>query len=91
MTGPTVTTAFEVRNGGRIARVTLDNARRANCLSQALVEQVKDGGRIVAPIGDEQGQELMLYTKRGKRLRPKRMGDCFFVPLIGKYGVAEGQ
>ncbi len=58
---------------------------------QALVDQVKDGGRIVAPIGDEQCQELMLYTKRGKRLRPKRMGNCFFVPLIGKYGVAGGE
>ncbi len=58
---------------------------------QALIEQVKDGGRIVAPIGDDQGQELRVYTKRGKRLRPKRMGDCFFVPLIGKYGVPEGE
>ncbi|MCZ6512660.1 MAG: protein-L-isoaspartate(D-aspartate) O-methyltransferase [Nitrospinae bacterium] len=58
---------------------------------QALIEQVKDGGRIVAPIGDDQGQELMVYTKRGKRLRAKRMGDCFFVPLIGKYGVPEGE
>jgi protein-L-isoaspartate(D-aspartate) O-methyltransferase len=56
---------------------------------QALIEQVKDGGLIVAPIGDDQGQELMLYTKRGKRLSARRMGACFFVPLIGKYGVPE--
>jgi protein-L-isoaspartate(D-aspartate) O-methyltransferase len=60
-------------------------------LPQALIDQVKDGGRIVAPIGDDQGQELMLYTKRGKRLSMKRMGGCFFVPLIGKYGVPEGE
>ena len=60
-------------------------------LPQALIDQVKDGGRIAAPIGDDQGQELMLYTKRGKRLSMKRMGDCFFVPLIGKYGVPEGE
>ena len=58
---------------------------------QALIDQVKDGGRIVAPIGDDQGQELRLYTKRGKRLSMKHMGDCFFVPLIGKYGVPEGE
>ncbi len=58
---------------------------------QALIEQVKNGGRIVAPIGDDQGQELSVYTKRGKRLSMKRMGDCFFVPLIGKYGVPEGE
>jgi protein-L-isoaspartate(D-aspartate) O-methyltransferase len=58
---------------------------------QALIEQVKDGGRIVAPIGDDQSQELRVYTKRGKRLSMKRMGDCFFVPLIGKYGVPEGE
>ncbi len=58
---------------------------------QALIEQVKDGGRIVAPIGDDQGQELTTYTKRGKRLIPKKMGGCFFVPLIGKYGVPEGE
>jgi len=58
---------------------------------KALMEQVKNGGRIIAPIGDDQGQELMCYTRRGKRLSPKRMGNCFFVPLIGKYGVAEGE
>ncbi|MDH5764291.1 MAG: protein-L-isoaspartate(D-aspartate) O-methyltransferase [Nitrospinota bacterium] len=56
---------------------------------QALIEQVKEGGLIVAPIGDDQGQELMLYTKRGKRLSARCMGACFFVPLIGKYGVPE--
>ncbi len=58
---------------------------------KALIDQVKDGGRIVAPIGGDQGQELIAYTKRGKRLSPKRMGGCFFVPLIGKYGVPEGE
>lgn len=58
---------------------------------KALIEQVKDGGRIIAPIGDDQGQQLMTYTKRGKRLSAKAMGECFFVPLIGKYGVPEGE
>jgi len=58
---------------------------------KALIEQVKDGGRIIAPIGDDQGQQLMAYTKRGQRLSARLMGECFFVPLIGKYGVPEGE
>ena len=64
MTGPTVATTFEVRNGGRIARVTLDNARRANCLSQALVEQVEEVFRVLA--GDDD-LRLAVLTGAGDR------------------------
>ncbi|NIQ02927.1 MAG: protein-L-isoaspartate(D-aspartate) O-methyltransferase [Nitrospinaceae bacterium] len=58
---------------------------------KALIEQVKDGGRIVAPVGHDSGQELMLFTRRGDRLASRRLTDCFFVPLIGKYGVPEAE
>ena len=38
-------------------------------LPQALADQLKDGGRIVAPVGGEVAQDLMLYEKTGDDLR----------------------
>ncbi len=51
-----------------------------------LAEQLKDGGRIIAPVGGEFAQELMLYEKTGDDLRSKVLCGCRFVKLIGKYG-----
>ncbi len=58
-------------------------------IPKTLIEQVKDRGRIVAPIGDEENQELILFTRQGSRLQKKILCACNFVPLIGKYGFAE--
>ncbi|MDH3701389.1 MAG: enoyl-CoA hydratase-related protein [Alphaproteobacteria bacterium] len=52
MTEPCVTTTFEERGGGRVARVTLQNARRANCLSRALIIEIGDAFRALAPLED---------------------------------------
>jgi protein-L-isoaspartate(D-aspartate) O-methyltransferase len=56
---------------------------------KTLIEQVKDGGRIVAPIGDSEKQELVVFTRTGDRLQKQVLVSCNFVPLIGKYGWPE--
>jgi len=50
---------------------------------QALLDQVKDGGRIVIPVGPRNSQELLVVTRRGDRVARKSLGGCRFVPLIG--------
>ncbi len=55
-------------------------------LPQVLADQLKDGGRIVAPVGGEFAQDLVLYEKTGDDLRQSVLCGCRFVKLIGKYG-----
>lgn len=64
MAEPGVSTVFEERDGERIARVTLENAKRANCLSKALVEQIRDAFLALAPLGD---LRLAVLTGAGDR------------------------
>lgn len=51
----------------------------------ALVAQLKEGGKILAPIGDRYCT-LTLGTKREGRLDKEELGGCVFVPLVGAYG-----
>jgi protein-L-isoaspartate(D-aspartate) O-methyltransferase len=50
------------------------------------VEQLADGGILVAPVGDRWGQTLTRVTKRGDGLDHQNLGGCVFVPLIGEHG-----
>ncbi|WP_448578123.1 protein-L-isoaspartate O-methyltransferase [Thermosphaera sp.] len=51
-----------------------------------LLEQLGDPGVLVAPVGDQYFQRLLIVEKRNGR-NIKRWGiECVFVPLIGKYG-----
>ena len=52
----------------------------------SLVKQLGDGGRLVAPIGEADIQKLVVLTKNGDCVSHRDLGDCKFVPLIGKYG-----
>lgn len=54
-----------------------------------LVEQLKEGGRLVAPVGEGDQQEIHLVTRTATGTRLKNLGTCKFVPLIGKYGHPE--
>ena len=50
------------------------------------VDQLADGGRIVAPIGGPNVQTLVAVEKRGSKLRRRRICDVRFVKLIGREG-----
>lgn len=49
----------------------------------ALERQLKDGGRLVIPVGVEGGaQQLMRFVRRGARLEEERVSPVRFVPLV---------
>jgi protein-L-isoaspartate(D-aspartate) O-methyltransferase len=56
---------------------------------QPLLDQLAVGGRLVIPIGDEQGQSLMRLTRTRTSFKKEQLGECKFVKLIGKYGWRE--
>ncbi|MGH9579372.1 MAG: protein-L-isoaspartate(D-aspartate) O-methyltransferase [Terriglobales bacterium] len=52
----------------------------------ALVEQLREGGRLVIPVGSVEEQVVHLLQKRGGAVTERMLSACKFVPLIGKYG-----
>jgi len=52
----------------------------------ALLEQLKDPGRLVIPVGDYGDQELRVVTKRHGRIDSRVAVLCRFVPLRGGEG-----
>jgi protein-L-isoaspartate(D-aspartate) O-methyltransferase len=50
-----------------------------------LARQCAPGGRIVAPVGSREVQELMVFV-REDGLEPRRVESVKFVPLIGEHG-----
>ena len=55
-------------------------------IPQTLTDQLADGGRLVAPVGGRDIQELVTLEKHGDLLIPEPHGGVRFVPLIGRYG-----
>ncbi len=55
-------------------------------VSQVLIDQLSDGGRIVIPVGNSFSQELVVVSKINKKIKTKNICGCMFVPLIGKCG-----
>jgi protein-L-isoaspartate(D-aspartate) O-methyltransferase len=51
---------------------------------QALVDQLKDGGRMIIPIGPGWDQNLMLLHKQGGRLEKSAVLPVRFVPMTGQ-------
>jgi protein-L-isoaspartate(D-aspartate) O-methyltransferase len=47
-----------------------------------LKQQLRDGGRLVIPLGDD-WQELVLVTRHGERFEEKRLLPVRFVPMTG--------
>jgi protein-L-isoaspartate(D-aspartate) O-methyltransferase len=54
-----------------------------------LVQQLKEGGRMVVPVGDRQGQALLKVVKTAEGVVTERSIPCTFVPLIGSHGWKE--
>lgn len=51
-----------------------------------LTEQLKEGGRLILPLGENLSQVLTLVEKRGGKLESTQVCACTFVPLVGKFG-----
>jgi protein-L-isoaspartate(D-aspartate) O-methyltransferase len=54
-----------------------------------LVDQLAEGGRLVAPVGSRDLQQLVRLTRRDGRVVREEFGGVVFVPLLGKYGWQE--
>lgn len=57
----------------------------APAVPQPLIDQLKEGGRLVAPVGDRQDQRLIKVVKRSTGVQSTVLTDCAFVPLIGTH------
>ena len=55
-------------------------------IPSSYVDQLKDGGIIVIPLGNRFGQTLSVITKKNGQLQAKEICGCVFVPLVGKDG-----
>jgi len=55
----------------------------------ALFQQLREGGRMILPVGSSESQELWLVRKEQGRQEVARMEACRFVPLIGSAGFVE--
>lgn len=55
----------------------------------ALVDQLKDGGRLVIPVGERHSQQLVRMIKTSKGIVTEKSIPCIFVPLIGAHGWKE--
>ena len=58
----------------------------APVVPETLKEQLKDGARLLIPVGDKESQRLLCYSKKGDSLEEKIAGHLKFVPLIGAGG-----
>jgi protein-L-isoaspartate(D-aspartate) O-methyltransferase len=52
-------------------------------IPEPLKAQLRDGGRLVLPVGDE-WQELIVVTRRGDRFETKQVLPVRFVPMTGE-------
>ena len=55
-------------------------------IPQPLMEQLADGGRLVAPVGSRWSQVLAKVKRQGETLVREHLTAVAFVPLVGKYG-----
>ena len=58
----------------------------APAVPQPLLDQLADGGRLIAPLGGRNEQRLVLITKRGETFERQAFDPVRFVPLLGDHG-----
>jgi len=56
-----------------------------------LMEQLADGGVIIAPVGIRFSQQLLIVKKSKEGVSEQTHVPCVFVPLIGKHGWPEDE
>jgi protein-L-isoaspartate(D-aspartate) O-methyltransferase len=49
-----------------------------------LIDQLKDGGRMIIPVGPPGDQELVLLRKEGGRVKRQAVLPVRFVPMVGR-------
>lgn len=53
-------------------------------IPQLLIDQLKEGGIILAPVGEEYSQIMVKGVKRKGKLETENLGNFAFVPMTGK-------
>lgn len=52
-------------------------------IPQPLIDQLRDGGRMVIPLGERFQQTMYLYTKKDGKLEREPLAPTLFVPMTG--------
>ncbi|MDK2989391.1 MAG: protein-L-isoaspartate(D-aspartate) O-methyltransferase [Methanoculleus sp.] len=55
-------------------------------IPKPLIDQLAEGGRLIAPVGPRECQDLIKLVKREGRVEKIPLGGVCFVPLIGQFG-----
>ncbi len=58
----------------------------APCIPRPLLRQLRPGGCLVLPMGEEELQSLVRIRKETGGLSEEYLGECRFVKLMGAYG-----
>ena len=55
-------------------------------IPEVFARQLREGGRIVIPVGDRETQNLVIAQKKNGELKSRVLFACKFVLLLGRYG-----
>ena len=55
-------------------------------IPSVFASQLREGGRLVIPVGDQENQNLIQATLHGGKFKTRSLLGCRFVPLLGRYG-----
>jgi protein-L-isoaspartate(D-aspartate) O-methyltransferase len=55
-------------------------------IPQVFASQLREGGRVVIPVGDRENQELVRAQMENGELKSRALFNCKFVLLLGRYG-----
>ena len=58
----------------------------APAIPQVFASQLREGGRLVIPVGDRENQELVRARMENGELKSRVLFNCKFVLLLGRYG-----